>query len=157
MAGRRDAGFQPVDGLVARLLKNKKGMHDGGRVGRLRAAWPTVVGAVVADHTVPAYLTDAVLTLFVDQAAWLTELNFQRPVLVNRINEWAGSAWLRDVRLVQRVLPTAETPRTRPAPAPVDTATHHRARAVTAAIADGELRDLIARTLAGSRRPDSAE
>jgi hypothetical protein len=152
MGARGEAGFQSVDGLVARLLKNKKGVQDGGRVGRLRAAWPTVVGRAIADHTVPGYLSNAVLTLFVDEAAWLTELNYQRPVLVERINQWAGGGWLQDVRLVQRTLPPAETPDLRPAPPTVDAATRDRARTAAATIADHELRDLIARTLAAAGR-----
>lgn len=154
-AGRSNAGFQPLDGLVGRLLKNQKGLEQGGLVGRLRAAWRTVVGRAVADHTAPAYLIGAVLTLYVDEAAWLTELNFQRPVLVARINEWAGNAWLCDLRLVQHALPAAEPPlAARPAPPAVDPAVQRRAREAVAGIEDQELRDVIARALAAAcRRP----
>ena len=155
MGTRGEAGFQSAADLVSRLLKNKRGMQEGGRVGRLRAAWPDVVGRTVADHTAPGYLSDAVLTVFVDEAAWLTELNYQRPVVVERINEWAGSGWLRDVRLVQRPLPPADTPAPRPSRPAVDAATRDRARATAGIIADPELRELIARTLAGARPPGS--
>jgi predicted nucleic acid-binding Zn ribbon protein len=157
MVARGDAGFQRVDGLMARVLKNKKGMQDGGRVGRLRSTWPTVVGRVVAGHTVPAYLNDAVLTLFVDEAAWLTELNFQRPALVERINEWAGGAWLRDIRLVQHLLPVVETPAPSPVRRPVDAATRGRACTATADLMDEELREVLARTLAAGGRSDANE
>jgi hypothetical protein len=149
VGARGETGFQAIDGLVSRLLKNRKGMHDAGRVGSLRANWPSVVGRAVADHTVPGYLSDAVLTVFVDEAAWLTELNYQRPVLVERINEWAGRHWLRDVRMVQRTLPPAEMPVPQAVHPVVDAATHDRAQKVTAVVADQELRELIARTLAG--------
>jgi len=153
--GRSNAGFQPLDGLLGRLLKKQKGLEQGGLVGRLRAEWPTVVGRAVADHTAPGYLTGAVLTLYVDEAAWLTELNFQRPVLAARINEWAGDRWLRDLRLVQHVLPPAELPAAaRPALPAVDPALQDRARQAVAGIEDEELRDVIARALAaGIRRP----
>jgi len=152
---RSNTGFEPLDGLVGRLLKNRKGLDQGGRVGRLRADWPTVVGRAVADHTAPGYLTGAFLTLYVDEAAWLTELNFQRPALVTRINEWAGDAWLRDLRLVQHALPAAEPPAAvRPAPPAVDPKVRDRARQAVAGIEDDALRDVIARALAaGSRRP----
>jgi len=155
VSGRRsNTGFQPLGGLVGRLLKNQKGLEQGGQVGRLRGEWPTVVGRAVADHTAPGYLTGAVLTLYVDEAAWLTELNFQRPALVARINEWAGDAWLRDLRLVQHALPAAEPPpAARPTPPAIDPTVRDRARQAAAGIEDEGLRDLIARALAaGSRR-----
>jgi len=154
-AGRSNAGFQSLDGLVGRLLKNRKGLEQGGLVGRLRSEWPAVVGRAVADHTAPGYLTGGVLTLYVDEAAWLTELNFQRPILVARINEWAGNAWLSDLRLVQHSLPASEPPvAAHPAPPAVDPKVRDRARQAVAGIEDEALREVIARALAaGSQRP----
>lgn len=144
----RGAGFQPLDGVLGRLLKNKKGLAEGERVGRLQLDWSTVVGQAIANHSAPGYLSGRTLILFVDEAVWLTELNYQRHSLVERINEWAGSGWIAEIRLVQRTLSRPQLPTSAPSSATVDHDLRQRALRATAEVDDEELRQVIAEALA---------
>jgi len=147
--------FQPLDTLLGRILKEPQIRATGGRIARLRAAWAEVVGAPIAAHSEASHLQGKALVIHVDDAGWLTELNFRRTELLQQIHTWAEEGWPNEVRLVLH--PLQATPDPEPevaAPPPPSPARRRAAAAATAEVEDETLRETIARALAVQRTGD---
>jgi len=54
-------------------------------------AWESIVGSVVAEHTIPKALTDEVLTVEADSTVWAAQLSALGQLLVTKINTTVGS------------------------------------------------------------------
>ncbi len=145
--------FQPLDALLGRLIKDPRLLATGGRVARLREAWVEVVGAPVAAHTEASHLQGRALVVYVEDGGWLTELNFRRGELLERIHAWAGEPWPEELRLTLHALEAeaGPTPAATPPPAPSG-AMRQAAREAAAEVEDEELRQVIERALARQRR-----
>lgn len=140
--------FQPLDALLGRVLREPRILAAGGRIARLRAAWTEVVGGPIAAHTEASHLQGKALVVHVDNAGWLTELNFRRAELLQQIHAWAEEGWPAEVRLVLH--PLEATPDPEPevaAPPPPSPARRRAAAAATAEVEDEALREVIARAL----------
>lgn len=118
------------------------------------SAWPAAVGAGIARNAWPARLArDGTLHVHADSSAWAFELAQLAPALLERLRETVGEAAPRALRFaVGRVPappaePRAEAGSERAAPTAED---RDRAAAIAAAIADPELRRLVARAAAAS-------
>jgi predicted nucleic acid-binding Zn ribbon protein len=55
------------------------------------ARWDEVVGSPLCDHVQPVGLRDGVLTVEVDDPAWVTQLRFLHDDLVARVNDATGT------------------------------------------------------------------
>ena len=97
---RRRSGEQQLAGdLVARVLTGY-GVEREVREHRIVLEWAEVVGERVARRTWPDGLRDGVLWVRVASSAWLQELSFLRPQMVERANRLVGPPPLvREVRL----------------------------------------------------------
>jgi len=147
--------FQPLDTLLGRILKEPRILAAGGRIARLRAAWTEVVGTPIAAHSEASHLQGKALVIHVDDAGWLTELNFRRTELLQQIHAWAEEGWPSEVRLVLH--PLEATPDPEPevaAPPPPSPARRRAAAAAAAEVEDETLREVIARALAVQRSGD---
>lgn len=116
-------------------------------------AWPEVVGAAAAAHSVPVRRSRAgVLTVACSSAAWAHELTARREELAARLAERcpeAGAVALR-FSVADHAFQVAE-PRA-PAPRPVTPTASQRAEGERAAgeVADPRLRELVERAAAAS-------
>ncbi len=61
------------------------------------AAWPEVVGAMIARHTTGLRLRKGILTLHVDSAPLRQEMVYMRGEIQARLNERAGHEAVREV------------------------------------------------------------
>lgn len=123
-----------------------------GRVARLREGWVEVVGAPIAVHSEASHLQGKALVVHVDDAGWLTELNFRRAELLQKIHAWAEEAWPAEVRLILHPLEATAPPAPEVPPPPPPTPARQRAAAAAAAgVEDEGLREVIARALALQR------
>jgi len=145
-------GFQPLDALLGRVLREPRILAAGGRIARLRAAWAEVVGEPIAVHTAASHLQGKALVVHVDDPAWLTELNFRRAELLQKIHAWAEAPWPTDLRLVLHPLEATPPPEPEVAPPPPPSPARRRAaEAAAAEVEDEALRKIIARALAVQR------
>ncbi|MBI3638006.1 MAG: DUF721 domain-containing protein [Candidatus Rokubacteria bacterium] len=125
-------------------------------VERLRRAWRDVVGADAARRTRPQNFTNGVLTVTVDNSAWLHELTLRATELAAQLATRHGE--VRSIRLVLgTVSPDAAAPseRTRRR----RTLASHEVEeidAVVAVIEDPALRDSARRLLTRARQSDDA-
>jgi len=54
--------------------------------GRIWLVWEDAVGSRIASHAQPAAFRNGVLTLHVDSAPWLQQLNFLKKDLISKVN-----------------------------------------------------------------------
>jgi len=79
LAGKLGAGFNPT------LLKLQNG-------------WAGIVGGNVADHSEPVRVARKTLTVRVDHPAWMHELTFLKPQMLQRIAACLSSGLVNDIR-----------------------------------------------------------
>lgn len=118
--------------------------RDGGRLARLKADWPAIIGAELAAATWPAGLSrDGVLKLRVasDQAL---EIQHRLPLVIERINLFLGREAVARIVLVQGPLPLPSPPRPAP-PAPLSAEEARALEGQVSAVPDPELRDALGR------------
>ncbi len=117
------------------------------------AAWPAAVGEENARRAWPARIGgDGTLRIHTADAVWANQLTLLGPQILAVLRERLGSAAPRTIRFAAGPLPSpAEVePARRPQPVTADENDVERAAALTAGIADDDLRGLVARAAAAS-------
>lgn len=132
------------------------GITDQVRAGRVLTEWSDLVGPKIAQRTRPDGVTDRILWVEVASSAWMHELNLLRPQLLRGLLERLGEPALFDelrFRLAGRNrtapvtlrAPRKPAPPKRPPPPPATGVAREQIVREVAAVADDELRELIAR------------
>ena len=143
----------------ARRLLAAAGAPEAGPLARITGAWPTAVGAPIARSAWPLRLgRDGTLHVATVSSTWAFELDRLAPELLARLRAAVGDDAPASLRFA--VGPVPEAGRDEESPGRVDitqpTAEARReGAALASAIADPELRELVARAAAASlsRRP----
>ncbi|MCE9615176.1 MAG: DUF721 domain-containing protein [Lentisphaerae bacterium] len=87
-----------VDGIAA-ILKTLQPAEDAW-LDELKASWAVLVGADMAKHTRPASVHQKVLTIYVDNSAWLSELQrFAQKRILENVQKRFGATRLSALRL----------------------------------------------------------
>jgi hypothetical protein len=87
-----------VKEILARLVERKRFIgRNGGLL--LPHTWTTCVGEQVAQHARPLRLSKGTLTLAVESSAWMNELQFYVPEIMERVNEKLGAGKVKEVRM----------------------------------------------------------
>lgn len=152
-----------VQDVLSRFRRRSGAPAAGGAVGRLATAWPAVVGAAVAAHSVPVRCTRAgVVSVACSSAGWAHELSARREDLLARLIEECPDAGLTGVRFAVADhafgggAPAAAPPPLAPTPTRADRAA---GEAIAEGLSDPRVRELVARAAAAAaaretRRPD---
>lgn len=142
-----------IDLVIAGLVAQHEGAsraerRRGALVVKAFAAYERLPPSVVR-HSEPVSLRGGVLSVVVDEAAWLTELGFLRAEMMERLNRTLGRDVVRDIRLRQGKLFRRRAARAAaPPPKPLPVLAPAQAEAVeswTSDITDPELRASVAR------------
>ena len=102
-SGVRRAG-QPTP--IGELLGRAQGqslLRAAATVLELRKAWPEIAGAVLAERSEPAAIAGRKLIVYVTSNVWLSEFNFVKLELLERLQQAIPAAGLNE--LVGRVGP----------------------------------------------------
>lgn len=67
---------------------------------QLQARWAAVAGQLVAAHSRPTRLRHGRLTVAVESPAWLHQLSYLQPTLLEQLRRAFGAAAVTDLRLV---------------------------------------------------------
>lgn len=78
-------------------LAKKNGWSTVVEVHRLKAAWASVVGEMVAAHTTPEKISGRRLMVLVDSSPWLVQLGFYKKDLLRKVNDLLGGGLVGDV------------------------------------------------------------
>jgi hypothetical protein len=130
------------------------GGPDGGDLAAVAGAWPELVGEQNARRSWPARIgRDGTLVVHAADSVWAHQLGMLGPEILERLRERleAGAAPAA-IRFVPGPLPAPADVEPSARPQPVQAAPEDReeAAALTAGMADEELRELVARAAAAS-------
>lgn len=67
--------------------------------------WQQVVGETIASRATPLRLIGGVLTVLVNSAPWMQQLNFMKPELISRLNMLLGEERVKQIVLKSGSLP----------------------------------------------------
>jgi predicted nucleic acid-binding Zn ribbon protein len=112
---------QPVGASVDRLVEQRR-WRNPLSIGTVIAAWPAVVGAEVASHSIPERVDDGVLVVQADSTAWATQLRLLATTITARLAEEVGADGITSVQVLGPSAPSwKKGPRSVPGRGPRDT------------------------------------
>jgi predicted nucleic acid-binding Zn ribbon protein len=79
---------------------NQPGLRSKMREQKILDAWDRVVGRAIAEVTQPARVRNRVLQVKVVNSIWMQELQFHKPLMIQKLNEFLGDPLLQDLRFV---------------------------------------------------------
>ena len=88
----RDQHYEPrpIGESLDRLLRSAKGGAGRRELGGVFGQWDAAVGAVVAAHVQPVRLDRKILTVAVDDPAWVTQVRLLHDELLARVMAVSG-------------------------------------------------------------------
>jgi len=97
----------PVSDLLGAFLRGtpaEKRLKEG----RIWVVWEQAVGSRIASHAVPAAFREGTLTLTVDSAPWMQQLNFLKRELMAKVNGELGEEVVKEIYMkAGRIKPPA--------------------------------------------------
>jgi predicted nucleic acid-binding Zn ribbon protein len=87
-----------ADVLQSLLQNSKSQLGDGFLRWRLEQEWVQVVGATIAEQTVPCAFEHGILYIWVRHSVWMHQLSFFQEQIKEKVNSHVGRAWARNVR-----------------------------------------------------------
>lgn len=83
------------------LFENSKSpLSEGFQRYRLEQEWSKVVGPQLAKFSRPVDFQGGLLTIAVNNASLLTELQFFREEIITKVNTYVGKVWTRKIRFI---------------------------------------------------------
>ena len=104
---------RPLGDALARI-RRELGTPEPSQLEGIRAAWPELVGDLLAAHSTPLHLRDGVLRIGVDDPAWAGQFRYLTDGLVAALAERVPNAAIRDISV--GAPPVGATPGVSPAP-----------------------------------------
>lgn len=89
---------EPVGDALGAFLA-RSGWADRVRTTRLLDDWAGIVGPNLAEHAEPMRIEKGILHLRVSSNSWATQLTWLEQTIVEKVNERAGTALVRAVRV----------------------------------------------------------
>lgn len=94
----RDRDPVPVGRVLGEMVE-ARGWRDRLAIGRLRAAWPRVVGEQIAAHSKPYRLDGGVLSIRADAGPWAAELALLASRLAAQADAFLGGGLVTEARV----------------------------------------------------------
>jgi predicted nucleic acid-binding Zn ribbon protein len=89
------------DVLHSLLQNGKSALSDGFIRWRLEQEWVKIVGEGLAKQTIPCAYDRGVLFIHVQHAAWMQQLWYFQPQILEKVNAHLGREWAKEIRLTQ--------------------------------------------------------
>jgi predicted nucleic acid-binding Zn ribbon protein len=74
-------------------------------------AWGEIVGESVAEHSQPRSIRNRILFLDVSHSTWMQQLQFLKPTLLEKVNNFLGEPLIQDIRFklgkISRTIPAS--------------------------------------------------
>ena len=96
---RPHAKLEAAADVLQGLLQNSKSqLADGFQRWRLEQQWPSIVGATIADQTLPVAFERGTLYIWVKHSAWMQQLWFFQEPIKDKVNDHLGKTWVKQVK-----------------------------------------------------------
>ena len=91
---------QEVKSIGELLMKNLRaqGLETPAQQNRLIAAWPEVMGEMIAGYTQDLYIRNQTLNVRLTSPALRADLSLMKPEIVKKLNAAVGSQVIADIR-----------------------------------------------------------
>ncbi len=74
-------------------------------------AWNEIVGETVAAHSQPRSIRNRILFVDVSHSTWTQQLQFLKPTLLEKVNQFLGEPLIQDIRFkLGKILPSTPSP-----------------------------------------------
>jgi len=90
---RRPAAVADLLGSLLRGTPAEQRLKEG----KIWLVWEAAVGSRIASHAAPTAFRDGTLTLHVDSAPWMQQLNFLKKELVAKVNAELGEEMVKEI------------------------------------------------------------
>ena len=135
-----------VSGILSRAMPNL-GIETKIREYNLKKLWPEIVGEAIAKRAVPSRLVGKTLYCTVSTSAWMTELSYQKKVMVEKINRRLGCPAVEDLVLRHGSVPTPAAPRKDKSERTLTPEERRFIESTASGVKDESLRSLIKRVI----------
>jgi predicted nucleic acid-binding Zn ribbon protein len=136
---------QPIRSVLENTLKSLE-MDVPLKSYSILGAWSEIVGATVAAHSQPRSIRNGILFIEVTHSTWMQQLQFLKPTLLEKVNNFLGKPLIQDIRFkLGRILPsTPSPPKTDPCrQEDIGEETRKRIETLIQKIEDGEVRKAL--------------
>jgi predicted nucleic acid-binding Zn ribbon protein len=127
--------------------------------GNIWLIWDSAVGKQIAGRARPVSFRDGTLTVAVESAPWMQQLNFLKKGILEKLNSRLGEEVVRDIYLKAgkpEKIPTRKLPAKRCA-RPLLAEERQKIAEQTDSVADPEMREALAELLARHMETDSTD
>ena len=100
MKRKRNEYFTQVSDILDSVLK-RKGLGSKLKQHELFLRWEEIVGEALAKKAVPKCFQGDTLIVVVHSAAWMSEMKFLKPRIIEKIQQLIKSVKIKDIRLIQ--------------------------------------------------------
>lgn len=96
----RNENFTQISDVLDSVLK-RKGLGKKLKQHELFLRWDEIVGERMAKKAVPKCFQGETLIVVVTSAAWMSEMKFLKPRIIEKIQQLIRSVKIKDIRLIQ--------------------------------------------------------
>jgi predicted nucleic acid-binding Zn ribbon protein len=96
----RKGGKPSFLGDILNVYLNQPGLRSRMREQKILDGWDRVVGRPIAEVTQPGTVRNRVLQIRVINSVWMQELQFHKPLILQKLNEFLGDPFVQDLRFV---------------------------------------------------------
>jgi predicted nucleic acid-binding Zn ribbon protein len=97
--GRRREEPSAVGEILGRYLE-QSGLRPKIREQKILGVWDQLVGKAIADVTQPLQVRNQSLQVRVSHPVWMQQLQFHKKLIIQKVNEFLGGPFLRELRFV---------------------------------------------------------
>ncbi|KPK94274.1 MAG: hypothetical protein AMJ94_01795 [Deltaproteobacteria bacterium SM23_61] len=96
----RKGGKPSFLGDILGVYLNQPSLRSRMREQKILDGWDRVVGRAIAEVTQPGTVRNRVLQIRVINSVWMQELQFHKPLIIQKLNEFLGDPFVQDLRFV---------------------------------------------------------
>jgi len=94
---RKEKRFIHIGGVLNKSLKTfRREFHE--ELPKIWELWNDAVGKVVAENAGPAAFKGKLLLVYVNSSVWIQQLQFQKAVIIKKINKAFGKEMIEDIK-----------------------------------------------------------
>ena len=101
---------QPIRSVLENTLKRLE-IDVPLKTYSILGAWNEIVGSAVAAHSQPRSIRNRILFIDVTHSTWMQQLQFLKPTLLQKVNNFCGEPLIQDIRFkLGKILPGIPSP-----------------------------------------------
>jgi hypothetical protein len=102
--------LQPIHSILEKTLKSLE-IDLPLKSYSIWGAWKEIVGDSIALQTQPRSIRNRILFIDVSHSTWMQQLQFLKPTLLEKINNFLGESYIQDIRFrLGKISPTIPPP-----------------------------------------------